>query len=148
MKIILMEDVKTLGKKGEIVSVSDAYGRNVLLAKNLAVEATKTNLNDLKLKNQQKERMEAENLKNAKELAAKLEELKIEVKIKTGENGKAFGSVSSKEISTAAKEQLDLDLDKKKIQLSEPIKSLGMHEVAIRLHPKVTGILKVHVDAE
>lgn len=148
MKVILLSDVKSLGKKGEIVNVSDAYARNVLIAKRLGVEANNKNLNDLKLQNRHKEKVEEENLKAATELAKKLEDLKVEVKIKTGEGGRTFGSVSTKEISAAAKEQLDLDIDKKKMQLSEPIKSLGMYEVPVRLHSKVTGILRVHVNAE
>ena len=148
MKVILLQDVKSLGKKGEIVNVSDAYARNVLIAKRLGVEANNKNLNDLKLQNRHKEKVEEENLKAATELAKKLEDLKVEVKIKTGEGGRTFGSVSTKEISAAAKEQLDLDIDKKKMQLSEPIKSLGMYEVPVRLHSKVTGILRVHVNAE
>ena len=145
MKVILLEDVKSLGKRGEIVNTSDAYARNVLFAKKLALEANNKNLNDLRLQNKHREKVEEENLEAAKNLAKKLEDLKVEVKIRTG---KAFGSVSTKEISAAAKEQLDLDLDKKKMQLDESIKSLGVHEVQIRLHPKVTGILRVHVNAE
>ena len=148
MKVILLADVKALGKKGEIVNASDAYARNVLFAKKLAVEANNKNLNDLKLQNKHKEKVEEENFAAAKELAKKLEGLKVEVKIKTGEGGKTFGSVSTKEISAAAKEQLDLELDKKKMQLTEPIKSLGMHEVTLRLHSKVNGTLRVHVIAE
>ena len=148
MKVILLEDVKSLGKRGEIVNTSDAYARNVLFAKKLALEANNKNLNDLRLQNKQREKVEEENLEAAKNLAKKLEDLKVEVKIRTGKDGKAFGSVSTKEISAAAKEQLDLDLDKKKMQLDESIKSLGVHEVQIRLHPKVTGILRVHVNAE
>ena len=148
MKVILLEDVKSLGKRGEIVNTSDAYARNVLFAKKLALEANNKNLNDLRLQNKHREKVEEENLEAAKNLVKKLEDLKVEVKIRTGKNGKAFGSVSTKEISAAAKEQLDLDLDKKKMQLDESIKSLGVHEVQIRLHPKVTGILRVHVNAE
>ena len=148
MKVILLADVKSLGKRGEIVNTSDAYARNVLFAKKLALEANNKNLNDLRLQNKHREKVEEENLEAAKNLAKKLEDLKVEVKIRTGKDGKAFGSVSTKEISAAAKEQLDLDLDKKKMQLDESIKSLGVHEVQIRLHPKVTGILRVHVNAE
>ena len=148
MKVILLEDVKSLGKRGEIVNTSDAYARNVLFAKKLALEANNKNLNDLRRQNKHREKVEEENLEAAKNLAKKLEDLKVEVKIRTGKDGKAFGSVSTKEISAAAKEQLDLDLDKKKMQLDESIKSLGVHEVQIRLHPKVTGILRVHVNAE
>lgn len=148
MKVILLEDVKTLGKKGEIVNASDAYARNVLFAKKLAVEATSKNLNDLKLQNKHQQKVEEENLEAAKELAKKLEDLKVEVKIKTGEGDKTFGSISTKEISAAAKKQLNLELDKKKMQLEEPIRTLGTHEVPIRLHSKVTGTLRVHVSAE
>ncbi len=148
MKVILLADVKALGKKGEIVNASDAYARNVLFSKKLAVEANNKNLNDLKLQNKHQQKVEEENLEAAKELAKKLEDLKVEVKIKTGEGGKTFGSVSTKEISAAAKEQLGLDLDKKKMQLEESIKTLGTHEVPIRLHTKVTGILRVHVSGE
>lgn len=148
MKVILLQDVKSLGKKGEVVNASDAYARNVLLAKKQAVEATNKNLNDLKLQNQYAKKIEEENYEAAKEMAKKLEDLKVEVKIKTGKGEKTFGSVSTKEISAEAKKQLDLDIDKKKMQLDEPIRSLGMHEVPIRLHSKVTGILRVHVSAE
>ena len=148
MKVILLEDVKKLGKKGEIVQASDAYARNVLFAKKLAIEANNKNLNDLKIQKKHKEKAEAENLKNAEELSEKLKDAKVNVKIKTGEGGRTFGSVSTKEISAAAKEQLGLEIDKKKMQLSEPIKSLGTHEVPVRLHPKVTGILRVSVEAE
>lgn len=148
MKVILLEDVKSLGKKGEIVNANDSYARNVLFAKKLALEANNKNINDWKLQNKHREKVEEENLEAAKVLAKKLEDLKVEVRIRTGKDGKAFGSVSTKEISAAAKDQLNLELDKKKMQLEEPIKSLGVHEVQIRLHPKVTGILKVQVNAE
>ena len=148
MKVILSADVKSVGKKGEIVTVNDSYARNVLIAKKLAVEANSKNLNDLKLQNKHKEKMEEENFEAAKELAEKLKDLKVEVKIKTGEGGRTFGSVSTKEISSAVRKQLGFEIDKKKMQLTEPIKSLGTHEVPIRLHTKVTGILRVHVASE
>ena len=148
MKVILLEDVRSLGKKGEIVNANDSYARNVLFAKKLALEANNKNINDWKLQNKHREKVEEENLEAAKVLAKKLEDLKVEVRIRTGKDGKAFGSVSTKEISAAAKDQLNLELDKKKMQLEEPIKSLGVHEVQIRLHPKVTGILRVQVNAE
>lgn len=148
MKIILLEDVKSLGKKGEVVKASDAYARNVLFPKKLAVEANNVTLNDLKLRQRHKEKVEQENLDHAKELAQKLENASVEVKIKAGEGGKVFGSVSTKEISSAVKAQLGFDLDKKKMQLEEPIKSLGVHEVSVRLHTKVFANLKVHVVEE
>ena len=113
MKVILLEDVKSLGKKGEVVNVSDGYAQ--------------------------------EHLEAAQELAKKLEAAKVELKIKTGEGGRTFGSVSSKEIAIAVKEQLGYDLDKKKIQIKEAIRTPGMHLVPVKLHQKVTAELKVHV---
>ena len=148
MKVILLEDVKSLGKKGEIVNVSDGYARNMILPKNLGVEANKKNLNDLKLQNQHTERVALENLEAAKKLAEEIGEKQVQVSIKTGEGGRIFGSVSTKEIAAAAKEQLDLELDKKKMQLPEGLKALGMHEVPIKLHPKVTATLRVKVVEE
>jgi large subunit ribosomal protein L9 len=148
MKVILLEDVKTLGKKGEVVDVSDGYARNAILPKKLGVEATPKNLNDLKLKNQHADKVAAENLEKAKELAQVVEKQKVVVKIKAGEGGKIFGSVSTKEIAQAAKEQTGLDLDKKKMQLSEPIKALGSYEVPVKLHPQVTAKLTVQVTEE
>ena len=148
MRIILLEDVKALGKKGEIVTVSDGYARNAILPKKLGVEATSKNLNDLKLQNQHADKVAAENLEHAKELAKTVETQKVVVKIKTGEGGKIFGSISTKEIAQAAKEQTGLDLDKKKMQLSDPIKALGTYEVSVKLHPKVTAKLSVQVVEE
>lgn len=148
MKIILLEDVKTLGKKGEIVSVSDGYARNMILPKKLGVEATSKNLNDLKLQNQHAEKVAQENLDAAKALAEELKDKKVEVKMKSGKDGRTFGSISTKEIAEAAKTQLKMDLDKKKMVLKDPIKSLGTYEVQIKLHPKVTGTFTVHVSEE
>ena len=148
MKIILLQDVKSLGKKGEIVNVSDGYARNMILPKKLGVEANSKNMNDLKLQNQHTEKVAQENLAAARKLAEELADKQVQVKIKTGEGGRIFGSVSTKEIAGAVKEQLDLELDKKKMQLSEGLKSLGVHEVPVKLHPKVTAILKVKVVEE
>lgn len=145
MKVILLEDVKSLGKKGQIVEVNDGYARNFILPKKLGLEATGKNLNDLKLQKQNQEKIAQENLDAAKELAKKIEASVVEVKIKTGEGGRTFGSVSSKEIAVAAKEQLGLDIDKKKIQMKDSIKNLGTFHVPVKLHPKVTAELKVHV---
>ena len=145
MKVILLEDVKALGKKGEIVNVSDGYARNAILPKKLGVEATPKNLNDLKLQNQHADKVAAENLENAKELARVIAEKKVVVKIKAGEGGKIFGSVSTKEIAQAAKEQAGLELDKKKMQLNEAINALGTYEIPVKLHPKVTAKLTVQV---
>ena len=148
MKVILLEDVKTLGKKGEIVTVNDGYARNFILPKKLGVEATGKNLNDLKLQKNNEKKVAQENLEAARELAAKLAEGGVVLAIKVGEGGRAFGSVSSKEIAAAVKEQMGLDVDKKKIQLKEAIKSLGTHVVAVKLHPEVTAELKVSVKEE
>lgn len=145
MKVILLQDVKSLGKKGDIVEVSDGYARNAILPKKLGVEATGKNLNDLKLQNKHAEKVAQENYENALALAKTIEETKVEVKIKSGEGGRTFGSVSTKEIAAAAKEQTGLDLDKKKMQLPDAIKALGTYEVPVKLHPKVTAKLSVHV---
>lgn len=148
MQVILLEDVKTLGKKGDIVNVSDGYARNFVLPKKLGVEANAKNKNDLKLQKANADKVAAEQLAAAKDLAQLLETKEVTVKIKSGEGGRTFGSVSTKEIAQAAKEQCDLELDKKKIQLPEPLKALGAYEVSIKLHPKVTGKLKVKVIEE
>ena len=143
-----LQDVKALGKKGEIVNVSDGYARNAILPKKLGVEATTKNLNDLKLQNQHADKVAAENLEHAKELAEEIGTKKVVVKIKSGEGGRIFGSVSTKEIAQAAKEQAGLDLDKKKMQLGESIKALGTYEIPVKLHPKVTATLRVQVVEE
>lgn len=145
MEVILLQDVKTLGKKGEIVKINDGYARNFVLPKKLGVEANAKNLNDLKLEKARQAKREAEELAEAKELAAKIEEKAVKVTIKTGEGGRVFGSVSSKEISAAAKEQLGFDIDKKKMKLEEAIKTLGTYEVPVKLHREVTAKLKVVV---
>ena len=145
MKVILLQDVKSLGKEGDIVNVSDGYARNFVIPKKLGVEATDKNKNDLKLKKQREAKEAAAKLADAQKLAQELEKVTVEVKMKAGGNGKVFGSVSAKEIVQEAKKQHNLDLDKKKIQLAEPIKSFGDFEIPIRLHPQVTGkfMLKV-----
>ncbi len=145
MKVILLENVKSLGKKDDIVTVSDGYARNMILPKKLGVEATAKNLNDLKLRNERAERAAEEQLEAAKQLAGDLADKTVEVGIRAGEGGKTFGSVSTKEIAAAAKKQLGLELDKKKMNLPEPIKALGTYDIEIRLHPQVTGTLRVKV---
>lgn len=145
MEVVLLEDVKALGKKGQIVKVNDGYARNFILPKKLGVEATTKNLNDLKLKKANEEKMAAEQLAEAKALAAKIAELSVTVSIRSGEGGRTFGSVSTKEIARAAAEQLNLEIDKKKMVLPEPIKSLGVTEVPIKLHKDVTAKLRVKV---
>ena len=148
MKVILLEDVKALGKKGEIINVNDGYARNFILPKKLGVEATGKNLNDLKLQKANEEKVAQQLLDEAKELGKKIEAGKVELKIKVGEGGRTFGSVSTKEIAVAVKEQMGYDLDKKKIQLKDVIKTLGTHNVPVKLHTKVTADLKVIVTEE
>ena len=145
MKVILLEDVKSLGRKGELVEVNDGYARNFILAKKLGVEATARNMNDLKLKKAHEDKLAAQRLEEAKAFAEELKKVQVTLKIKAGEGGKLFGSISSKEIAQAAKEQQGLDIDKKKLVLPNPIKAVGTTVVPIKLHPQVTGELKVVV---
>lgn len=145
MEVILLEDVKSLGKKGELVKVNDGYARNFLLKKKLGVEATAKNRNELKLQKQHEEKVALEKLEDAKAFAEELKEKSVTVSIKTGSGGRSFGSVSTKEVALAAKEQLGYELDKKKMVLNEPIKSSGVYMMPIKLHQKVTGELKVVV---
>ena len=142
MKVILLEDVKALGKKGQIVNVNDGYARNFILPKKLGLEANNKNLNDLKLKKANDEKIAQEQLEEAQELGKKIEAGKVELAIKVGEGGRTFGSVSTKEIAAAVKEQMGYDIDKKKIQLKEAIKTLGTHNVPVKLHTKETPELK------
>lgn len=145
MKVILLEDVKSLGKKGDTVNVSDGYARNMLFPKKLGVEANAKNLNDLKLQKANQAKVAQEQLDAAKEFAEVLAAKEIILSIKVGEGGKTFGSISSKEIAEAAKKQFDLDIDKKKIQLPNALKAIGTTEVPVKLHPKVTAQLKVTI---
>ena len=145
MKVILLEDVKSLGKKGEIVNVSDGYARNFIIPKKKGVEATAANLNTLKLQKANEEKKAQENLEHAQALAKELENATVEIKIRAGEGGKLFGSISSKEIAAAICEQYQLEVDKKKIVLDEPIKELGEHTVKIKLHKDVSAQVTVQV---
>jgi large subunit ribosomal protein L9 len=148
MKVILLQDVKSQGKKGDIIEVSEGYARNMLIKKKLGVEATPEALNNLKLQNRHEEKVAAESLADAQALAKEVAEWLVETKIKTGEGGRTFGSVSSKEIAQAITKQYGKTIDKKKIQLEEAIRSLGTHEVKVKLHPQVTATLRVHVGEE
>ena len=145
MKIILLQDVKTLGKKGEIIEANDGYARNYILPKKIGVEATAKNLNDLKLQKSNEAKVAQEILEEAQNLAKDLETKEVVVKMKAGEGGRAFGSVSTKEIAQAFKEQCGVEVDKKKIVLTDAIKTFGTFEVKVKLHPQVTGTLKVKV---
>ena len=138
MKVILQQDVKSLGKKGDIVEVNDGYARNFLLKTKKGVEANSRNMNDLKLHRANEDKIAQEQLEAAQELGKKLGDSKVTVSIKTGEGGRAFGSVSSKEIAAAVQEQLGLTVDRKKVQLKDPLKSLGTFHVPVKMHEKVT----------
>ena len=148
MKVVLLEDVKSLGKKGDIVEVSEGYARNFIIPKKKGVEANQENLNTLKLQKANEEKIAKEKLEAAKELAAKLNEASVSLTIKGGKDGRTFGSVSSKEIEEAIKSQLGLEIDKKELVIAEPIKTVGNHEVKVKLHKDVTAALKVKVGEE
>lgn len=148
MKVILLKDVKKLGKEGDIVEVNNGYGRNYILPKKIGVEVNNENLNDLKLQNENEKKLAKENLEAAKALKEDLEAKKVTVKIKAGKEGRTFGSVSTKDIQKAIKEDLKLDIDKKKIVLKDTIKSLGTYNVTIKLHKKVSAKVRLSVEAE
>ena len=148
MKVILLQDVKALGKKGDVVEVSEGYARNMLLKKGMGIEATGKNMNDLKLQKANAEKIARETLEAAQSLGKEMEGKSIKIAVKTGEGGRIFGSVSSKEIAEEIKKQLGYEIDKKKIQIDNPIKALGVTNVSIKLHTKVTAELKVQVVEE
>lgn len=148
MEVILLQDVKALGKKGQKVNVSEGYARNFILPKKLGVEANARNMNDLKLQKAHEDKLAAEALQRAKDLAASLEDKTVSVKIKSGKDGRVFGSVSSKEIAEALKAQHNIDIDKKKMVLNDAIKALGNYEVICKLHKDVTAKLVVKVQEE
>jgi len=146
MKIILLKDEKKLGKKGDIINASDGYARNYILPQGIGVEATPANINDLKLQKANEKKVADEKLKEAQDLAAKLSEITVNTTIKTGAGGRAFGSISSKEIAEECKAQHGIELDKKKIVLDDAIKAPGTYNVQVKIHPEVTGTLSVKVE--
>lgn len=148
MKLILLEDVKSVGKKGDIVNKNDGYALNYLIPKKLAVEATKANMNDLELKKKAEEKRKKEELEEAKKIAEQLNDKVVKVSVKAGENGKVFGSVTNKEIADALAKQTGMDIDKKKISFDAPIKMVGRRLVKIKLHPQVTVELAVEIAGE
>lgn len=145
VKVILLEDVKSLGKKGDMVNASDGYARNMLFPKKLAVPATTSNKKDLEAKKRSEDKHAAEALAAAEDLKAKIEKGSITLSIKVGEGGRVFGSISAKEIAQAAKDQMGIEVDKKKIHLAQPIKEVGTAKIPVKLHPSVTAELKVNV---
>lgn len=148
MKVVLLEDIKSLGKKGDIVEVSEGYARNFIVPKKKGVEANHENLNTLKLQKANEEKKAKAKLEEAKALAEKLSNSSVSLSIKGGKDGRTFGSVSSKEIEEAIKTQLQLDVDKKKLVIAEPIKTFGVHEVKVKLHKDVIAVLRVKVGEE
>lgn len=146
MEIILLEDVKPLGKKGQIVKVNEGYARNYIIPKKLGLEATSKNLNDLKLQKQKADKIAQEQLDEAKALKAHIEEQSISMEIKLGEGGRSFGSITGKEIAAELKNQRNIEVDKKKINLTDAIKAPGTYEVEIKLHKDVKAALKVKVE--
>ena len=147
MDIILLQDVKNVGKKGQTVTVKDGYGRN-LISKKQAAEANAKTMNDMKLQAKHEAKVAEEKLQDAQALKDKLAGLSVKVSVKVGKDGRVFGSVSSKEIAEACKTQLNLDVDKKKLVLPEPIKEVGTTVVPLKLHPQVTASLTVVVSEE
>jgi large subunit ribosomal protein L9 len=147
MKVVLLQDVKGLGKKDSVVEVNDGYARNYLIPRKLAVPATEGLEKHLKEKKEAEQKKKEKELKAAKDLASKLEKSQIIIKAKAGENGKLFGSITNKEIAEEIKKQLGFDIDKKKIELDDPIKLIGSYDVVIRLYQGVVAKLKVHVTA-
>lgn len=148
MKVVLLDDVKKVGKKGEIVEVSDGYASNFLFKKKLAVVASSGAINDAKLAKESAAFKKETELAHAKEMKELLKGKQIKLKIKSGEGGKTFGSVAAKDVGQAIEEQLKLEIDRKKIVLKDPIKTLGVHTVEIKLHPNVVGEIEVKVEAQ
>ena len=148
MKVILLDNIKGVGKKDEIINASDGYARNYLFPKKLAVEATKEKLSKLDSKNEAN-KFKKQNEKNeAEEIAKQLKEITLTIKVKAGENGKIFGGVTSKEISENLKNQYKIEVDKKKIEVKETIKNLGRFNINIKLYEGVNAKLNVNITAE
>ncbi|MDP4092292.1 MAG: 50S ribosomal protein L9 [Bacillota bacterium] len=148
MKVILKQDVKGLGKKESMVDVSDGYARNFLLPKGLVVEATSSNLNVMNTKKEAEKSKKEKELAKARELAAKIKSITLEIKAKSGENGKLFGSITNKDIADKLKSDYGFDIDKKKINLAETIKTLGTYNVEVKLYPEVSAGMTVKLVQE
>lgn len=147
MKVILQQEVKKMGKKGDIIEVSEGYARNYLLPRKLAVPATNANMNAVKLQKAAEERKQQRILEEAQVLGAQMAKIEVSIAAKTGEGGKLFGSVTGKDIADALKAKHNIDIDKRKIELKDTIKSLGTYPVTIKLHPEVSTQIKVHIIA-
>lgn len=145
MKVILVQDVKNLGKKGDVVNVADGYARNFLFPRNLAIEASPGNIARLEQEKKAMENKKEKEKREAVELAKKIEKCTVTLKVKTGEQGKLYGSINTKDIAEGLKSQFNIDIDKRKIVLKEPIKSLGSYEVEVKIHPEVDAKFKLRV---
>ncbi|RCW64549.1 50S ribosomal protein L9 [Saliterribacillus persicus] len=145
MKVILTEDVKGKGKKGEVKNVPDGYARNFLFKHNKGIEATPGNLKALKAKQNKEQKLEEEEVNEAKKLKETLDKIEVKLTAKSGDNGRLFGSITSKQIAEELKKSHDIKMDKRKIELDQPIRSLGYTNVPVKIHPEVTGTIKVHV---
>ncbi len=145
MKVILLQDVKSIGKKGELINASEGYAKNFLFPRKLAVEATKSNLNDFALKKKSEEKRKQEELEKAQAIADALKDQVVIIKVKTGGNGKLFGSVTNKEVADAIVEQTKQDIDKKKVSIGDPIKMVGERTATIKLHPKVVAEVSIKI---
>ncbi|WP_036610985.1 50S ribosomal protein L9 [Oribacterium sp. P6A1] len=145
MKVILLKDVKSLGKKGDIVEVSEGYGRNFIIPSKTGVIADNKNLNTLKLQKQNEDKIAAEKLAEAQALKEKIEQIKLTITVKSGKDGRTFGSVSTKEVQEALKSQSGINVDKKKFSVDVPMKNLGGYDVNVKLHKDVTAVLHVSV---
>ena len=148
IKVILKENIKGVGKKDEIVEVKDGYANNFLLNQNKAILATPENINKLKARNEKIQKHHDRDVKNAKELKEVLATKEIVLKVKAGENNKVFGLISAKEIVQAIKDQLNIDIDKKKVSADSKVKEIGVHNVELKLHSEVKANLKVRVEAK
>lgn len=145
MKVIFTKDVKGKGKKDEVKNVSEGYARNYLLKNNLAIEATSGNLKGLEAKKNKEQRKEQGIVEEAKQLKEALTKFEVKVKTKAGDNGRLFGSITSKHIAEELEKSHQIKIDKRKIELDQPIRSLGYTNIPVKLHPEVTGEIKVHV---
>jgi len=148
MKVILLKDVKGTGKKGDVIEASDGHARNFLIPRKLAKAATDGNVKEQKHIKVKEDERKANELAKAKELAAKISELTVEIKSKSGEGGRLFGSITSKDVADALNKQHKIKIDKKKLVMDGAIKELGVKEISVKVFPKVAGKLKVNVTAE
>ncbi|MGE5632706.1 MAG: 50S ribosomal protein L9 [Caulobacteraceae bacterium] len=148
MKVVLLQDVKDLGKKEDLVNVSDGYARNFLFPRKLAVEATSGKLREIQDKKSAEKNRKDNELQNAKQLAEKLNKVEIKLKSKAGENGKLFGSITGKDIADAIKAQYKIEVDKKKVVLHDSLKTLGTYEVEVKVYPEVSAKVKVSIVEE